>query len=105
MQEFQIKRTHLKTFQTVMILALREFFNKEPIERDGQFEISYGALKRLTVSIGHDGKSIIIDSESRSDISDEVILETNRRFRQYLERVTGYNAKERIKMAKKLVEG
>jgi len=105
MQEFQIKRTNLNTYRTVMISAMKEFFNAEPKEHDGRFEISYGALQCLSISIGNNGKSIIVNTESRTDVSDEVILDTNRRFRQYLEKVTGYTTKERIKKSKKLVEG
>ena len=87
-----------------MMAALQEIFGNAPAEREGKFEISFGALKRLTVWPGRDGKSLCIESESLTDTPDRVIIDTNRRFREYLERVTGYTAKERIRMAKKKVE-
>ena len=34
-----------------------------------------------------------------------LILDTNKRFRDFLEEATGYTAKERLKMAKKEVSG
>ena len=39
-------------------------------------------------------------TESDSGSSDEVILDTNRRFRRYLDITTGYTTKERVKKAK-----
>jgi hypothetical protein len=44
-----------------------------------------------------------VDTESdRSIEDDEVILDTNRRFRDYLQHVTGYTAKERAKKIQKV---
>ena len=59
-----------------------------------------GALKVLDASLGADGKSVIIRTESDLTVSDETILDTNRRFRKYLDAVTGYTTKERVKKAK-----
>ncbi len=103
MQEFTIKKTQAKTFRTEMVTALSELFGVNPKETDGRFEISYGALERLTVWACGEGKTLCVDSVSRSDTEDAVILDTNRKFREYLQRVTGYTAQERVKMAKKKV--
>lgn len=46
-----------------------------------------------------------MDSESNKDVKDNVILDTNKRYRDFLEEATGYTAKERLKMAKKEVQG
>ena len=83
-----------------MIEQLRECFGIEPKNKDGHYQISYGALKILDASLGADGKSVIIRTESDLTVSDEAILDTNRRFRKYLEAVTGYTTKERAKKAK-----
>ena len=53
--------------------------------------------------------TLVVDSESDMSIFDrfsedeanEIVLDTNRRFRQYLEYVTGFNTKERKKNAEK----
>ena len=103
MQGFQIKRTNVKQARDTMVSALSSIFGVTPIEKDGKYEISFGAFQKLTIWLGEDGKRIFIESESRSDVEDEVILDTNRRFRRYLEAVAGYTAKERIKTAKKEV--
>ena len=52
-----------------------------------------------------ENKKLIVDSESNKVIKDEEILDTNKRFRIFLEEATGYTAKERLKMAKKAVQG
>lgn len=87
-----------------MSAALKDIFGTEPRQSNGKYEISYGALERLTVWECGDGKSLCVESVSRTEVPDTVILDTNRRFREYLERVTGYTAKERVKMAKKMAE-
>ena len=87
-----------------MVRELRECFGVEPSEVDGHYQIRYGALAVLDVRIGEDGKSLVVTTESNLDAGDEVILDTNRRFRQYLDRVTGFSTKERVKRSKSLDE-
>ncbi len=65
--------------------------------------MNYGAFSRLAVWI--DNKKLCIDSESNKEIKDEQILDTNKRFRIFLEESTGYTAKDRLKKAKKEVQG
>jgi hypothetical protein len=50
--------------------------------------------------IGTDGKSVVIDTESDLNASDAVILDTNKRYRKYLDAVTGFSTKERVKRSK-----
>ena len=54
--------------------------------------------------MGEGGKTVIIRTESDKEASDEVILDTNRRFRKYLDFVTGYSTKERVKKVKSVEE-
>ena len=72
-------------------------------EDNGKLNMTYGAFSRLTLYI--DNKKLIVDSESNKIIIDEEILDTNKRYRDFLEEATGYTAKERLKMAKKAVQG
>ncbi|WP_301664347.1 DUF5611 family protein [Methanoculleus frigidifontis] len=104
MQEYSIKRGYGKNLAENMVQGLRDQFGIEPEESDGHYVVSYGALKRLEVWTGEKGKTLIVDTESRTDVDDETIIDTNRRFRRYLEQATGYNSKERAKKAKKMAE-
>lgn len=109
MQEYPIKRGYTKEFATRMVDGLTEFFDETPEEKDEHYLISYGSFARLEVYTGEKGKTLIVDSDSDMSIFDrlsedeanKMVLDTNKRFRQYLEHVTGYNTKERKKNAEK----
>ncbi|HDR72556.1 MAG TPA: hypothetical protein ENN85_01355 [Methanoculleus sp.] len=105
MQEYPIKRGFTKGFEERMVEGLATYFNTQPEKSGDRHYISYGALRRLEVSTGEKGKTLVVDTESdRSVEEDEVILDTNRRFRDYLQYVTGYTAKERAKKMQKKVD-
>jgi hypothetical protein len=104
MQEYQVKRTSLKSLPVAMVDQLKECFGAEVSEKDGHYQIRYGALKRMEVALGPGAKTLVVDTESDTGASDETIIDTNRRFRIYLEKVTGFTAKERLKKAKKATE-
>jgi hypothetical protein len=106
MQEYQIKRGYTKSLAESMVQALRDQFEVEPVAgADGHYIVTYGALRRLEVWLGAGGKTLIVDTEANKDAGDEAIIETNRRFRNYLQQVTGYTAKERAKKAQQAVKG
>lgn len=100
MQEYPIKRGLTKDLPERMVAELKNCFGVEPVASGDTFRISFGALRRLDVKAGAGNKSVIIDTESNMNVSDEVILDTNKRFRRYLDVVTGFSTKERVKRAK-----
>ncbi|MDD1718064.1 MAG: DUF5611 family protein [Methanoregulaceae archaeon] len=104
MQEFQVKRGFTQDLKARVVQASTTYFGMPPREENGTFSLSYGALKRLEIRIGEGGRSITIDTESNKDAPDAVILDTNKRFRQFLEEATGFTTKERVKRAKKAAE-
>ena len=100
MQEYPIKRGLTKDLRERMESELKNCFGIQPAESAGVFRIRYGALKRLDVKAGSGNKTVIIDTESDMTVTDEVILDTNKRFRKFLDAVTGFSTKERVKRAK-----
>jgi Uncharacterized protein conserved in archaea len=100
MQEYQIKRGFTKDLRKNVLEQMKLCFGSEIQENGDHCQTSFGALKILDVVTGKDGKSIIVRTESNIDADDETILDTNRRFRKYLDAVTGYSTKERVKKAK-----
>lgn len=52
-----------------------------------------------------DKKKLRVETESARGVADDMILDTNRRYRVFLEAATGFTAKERLKKAKKEVQG
>jgi len=83
-----------------IVAELKNCFGVEPTKTGDAYRIAFGALRRLDVTIGKDGKSVIIDTESDMTTGDDVIIDTNKRFRKYLDAVTGFSTKERVKRAK-----
>lgn len=101
MQEYKLKRG-FKPEMDRIYECLTETFPGEIKEEDGKYVISYGILSKLTVWI--EGKKLAVDTASDTSVTDdELILDSNKRFRDFLLKATGYTAKERLKQAKKEV--
>ncbi len=83
---------------------LEDVFEVKPAENEGKMTVSYGAMKELKTWV--QDKKLHVETSSDLSVKDEkLILDTNKRFRDFLEEATGYTAKERLKMAKKAVSG
>ena len=80
---------------------LEEQFSGEISEDGGHLRLSYGALKSIDVWI--ENKKLNVVTESDAGAADNIVLDTNKRFRDFLEKATGYTAKQRLQMAKKAV--
>jgi hypothetical protein len=104
MQEYPVKRGFTKDLETRVAVELKNCFGVEPEKTAKGYRIRSGALKRLDVHVTLDGKSVIIDTESDLSASDEVIIDTNKRFRKYLDVITMFSTKERVKRAKSVPE-
>ncbi|HMK45129.1 MAG TPA: DUF5611 family protein [Methanocella sp.] len=79
-----------------------ETFHVEPREDGDKLIVQYGAMKELRAWI--QDKKFFVETQSDLGVKDEsIILDTNKKFRDFLEESTGYTAKERLKMAKKEV--
>ncbi|MBN1324004.1 MAG: DUF5611 family protein [Methanotrichaceae archaeon] len=96
--EYSLKRGFRPDLERIQE-ALKEEFPGQ-ISREGDdLHLSYGALKSITVRL--DGKKMNVVTEANPEADDAEILDTNHRFRNFLEKATGYTAKQRLKMAKK----
>ena len=103
MQEYPIKRGLTKDLEARAVAELKNCFGAEPEKTAKGYRVRAGALRRLDVTIGPGSKSVIIDTESDIAAADEIIIDTNKRFRKYLDAVTGFSTKERVKRAKSVV--
>jgi hypothetical protein len=104
MQEYPVKRGFTKDLDTRIAVELKNCFGVEPEKTEKGYRIKSGALKRLDVYAGADGKSVIIDTQSDLSAADDVIIDTNKRFRKYRDVITGFSTKERVKRAKSVPE-
>lgn len=104
MQEYPIKRGLTKDLETRAVSELKNCFGVAPEKTGKGYRVTFGALKRLDVIIGAGGKTVTIDTESDLSATDVVIIDTNKRFRKFLDAVTGFSTKERVKRAKSVAE-
>ncbi len=72
-------------------------------EKGGRFVLSYGALSEMQVWIAEN--KLCVETKSNLNADTAAILDTNKRFRVFLEKATGYTAKQRVEMAKREVIG
>lgn len=59
--------------------------------------VSYGALEKMVAWT--DGKKLFIDSAMKAGVADSVATDTIKAFNSFLEKATGFTAKERGKRA------
>jgi hypothetical protein len=100
-QEYSLKRGFSPDIERVKRVFVECFDGVMPEEVDGKYICSFGALE--TISFWFEGGKLCVETVSRRGVGDEEVLDTNRRFRKFLEGATGYTAKQRLERAKKEV--
>ena len=101
MQEYKLKRG-FKPESERIYSALEECFPSEITREGDKFVTSYGVFSNLAVWI--EGKKLAVDPVyDKSVTDDEIILDSNKIYRDFLLKATGYTAKERLRAAKKEV--
>jgi len=111
MQEYEVKRGNTSDLEERIQTGFTSIFAVEPRINGGHYSISYGSMIRLEVWPGEKNKTVFMDTETDSTVlsmpdaeADKIILDTNKKFRQYLDLVTCFTTKERVKRAKKATE-
>ena len=100
--EYKLKRGFSPDLERIKGVLEKDFLSE--VRQDGEkLTLSYGALKSIEVWI--EGKKLAVVTQSEPGVSDYVAMDTNKRFRNFLESATGYTAKQRLQMAKKEVQG
>ncbi len=99
MQEYEIRKGMSDNLALDRLKAtMHEIFGAVE-EKDGKLVSSFGALRPLMA--WPDKKSLCVDTQMARDVSDEEAMKTIKAYNVFLERVTGYTAKERGKRAQK----
>ena len=100
-QEYAFKRGFRKDANQRVVEALKTCFGVDANVLDAEHSFSYGALQRLTVRVGD---SLLVDTASSANVPEAVMIDTNTRFRCFLQKATGYTAKQRAKKAQEAVK-
>lgn len=97
MQEYDIKRGHFKEIEDRVPELMTEHFGE--CREEGEWMVaSFGALKEVRVRI--DGKTTaVVDTTMNVDVDNETAVETREAWNDFLEELTGFNAKKRSKRA------
>ena len=98
MREYPIKRTVLKSTRDNLEEIIKEHFGNAEL-RDGWYISSYGAFKAIKVRL--DGNRLLVETESSPDVDDRTAMDSIKVYNRFLEKATGYTAKERKKMLSK----
>lgn len=101
MQEYSLKRGFKPDIERLE-QCLVDIFPVDVKKEEDKLFISYGTLKKMTVWIQN--KKMAVDTQTDDNaVDDDTILDTNKRFRDFLYQATGYTAKERVKKAKQVI--
>jgi len=106
MQEYDIRRGHHSKIEGDRLEELvKEIFGTAKKNNDDSIETMFGALEKLRVW-PKEKKTLVVDTIMKTDVSDSDARDTIKKYNDFLERATGYNAKERSKrMQKKAKDG
>jgi hypothetical protein len=100
---FEIKRGHAKNIEGGKLgVLVKEAFGNSKDLGGGKFEATLGPL---VVTTWIDGKSLVFESNNPTQIDDATATKVVQARNQFLHAATGFNAKERVKRAKKAVAG
>lgn len=99
MRDYELKRGQGKLLEGNQFRAIAaEVFGSARVE-EGKVVASFGALERLVAWT--DGKRLFVDTTMRAGAPDGVATDTIRAYNTFLERATGYTAKERSQRVQK----
>lgn len=97
MREYELRRGVAKTLEGDGLRKLAaETFPEAGMDGD-KVLVSFGAIERMAAWT--DGKRLFVDTTMKPGVPDHVATETIKAFNSFLEKATGYTAKERSKKA------
>lgn len=100
MQEYEVRRGHQENVELAKLRShMQEIFGNAE-EKDGKMVSSFGALKEIAAWSGKKNV-LMVDTKMDPTVADEVAGQTIKAYNTFLERATGFTAKERGKRAQK----
>lgn len=100
MREYKFKRGY-KASEDRLEELIKKYF--DDYRKEGNvYIVRFGAMESMKIWI--EKNKLYVETKTNPKVSDDVAIETIRRYNKFLEELTGYTAKERAKMLKKEVE-
>ena len=97
MRDYELRRGVSKNLEGGGLRKIAADVFGEAATNDGKVVAAFGALDRMVAWT--DGKRLFVDTTMKSGVPDYVATNTIKAFNAFLERATGYTAKERGKRA------
>jgi len=99
MQEYEMRKGFQENLQPEKLKTLMQEIFGNVLENDGKFASSFGALKELNAWPSK--KNLAVEMKTDPSVGDDVARNTIKAYNTFLEKATGYTAKERGKRAQK----
>lgn len=100
MNEYDIKRGHFEKIEGDKLEILMKDIFEKVNKKDGKLVTGFGAIEKLMAWV--DGKkTLCVETKMNTNVDDKTAMETIRKYNQFLERATGFTAKDRRKKANK----
>jgi hypothetical protein len=100
MQEYEVRKGHQDNIEPAKLrVHMQEIFGNVQ-EKDGKLVSSFGALKEIAAWSGKKNV-LMINTTMDPTVGDDIAQQTIKAYNTFLERATGYTAKERGKRAQK----
>ncbi|MGE4275152.1 MAG: DUF5611 family protein [Candidatus Methanomethylophilaceae archaeon] len=96
--EYDIKKGWYKNIEGDALEELMRSVFGNVSRKGDELVSSYGALSSITVTVVSKSRMNLITTAGLT-VSDEEILDTKRRLNEFVEKATGFNAKQRMKRA------
>ena len=97
MRAYELRRGHAKNLEGDKLRSLAFETFGSATEESGKVTTAFGAIEKLVAWT--DGKQLFVDMTMKAGVPDAIATETISRSNRFLERATGYTAKERGKKA------
>lgn len=99
MQEYEMRKGFQENLQPEKLKTLMQEIFGNVLEKDGKFTSSFGALKEINAWPSK--KDLAVEMKTDPSVGDDVARNTIKAYNTFLEKATGYTAKERGKRAQK----
>ncbi len=99
MQEYEVRKGFQENLQPEKLKTLMQEIFGNVLEKDGKFTSSFGALKELNAWPSKN--NLAVEMKTDPSVGDDVAQNTIKAYNTFLEKATGYTAKERGKRAQK----
>ncbi len=100
MQEYEVRRGHQENIEPTKLRGHMQDIFGNVAEKDGKLVSSFGALKEITAWPGKKN-ALMVNTVTDPTVADDVAQQTIKAYNTFLERATGFTAKERGKRAQK----